>query len=64
VIAAKPFLLSDRSFLLVAAKRVTVDGVILEGKGVTPTVSVPREIAYAAGEDQPLREACRIASHS
>ena len=62
VVAGKPFLLSDRSLLLVAAKLVTVDGIVLEGIGVEPTVRVAREIPYSGGDDKPLREACRIAS--
>ena len=61
VAAAKPFILSDHSLLLVATRLVTVDGVVLEGKGVEPTVVVSRHIPYCGGEDQPFTEACRIA---
>jgi carboxyl-terminal processing protease len=62
VAAAKPFLLSDRSLLLVAVKFATVNGVTLEGHGVEPTIHVPREIPYSAGMDQPLEEAQKIAA--
>ena len=62
VVAGKPFLLSDGSLLLVAAKLVTIDGTVLEGIGVEPAVRVEHEIPYSCGDDPPLREAYRIAS--
>ncbi len=62
VIAARPFILSDGSFLLIATCAVKVDGEILEGNGVQPDVVIPHEIAYAAGNDPQLEAALEIAA--
>jgi len=62
VVAGKPFLLSDGSLLLVASKLVTVDGTVLEGTGVDPTIRVAHDIPYSAGDDPPQEAAYRIAS--
>ncbi|SIT56161.1 conserved hypothetical protein [Mesorhizobium prunaredense] len=55
VAAARPFLLSDRSLLLVATHRVEVDGTVLEGKGVSPDIIVEARLDYAAGVDPVLQ---------
>ncbi|MCC7251824.1 S41 family peptidase [Hyphomicrobium sp.] len=62
LLAGRGFLLSDRSFLMVAVNDVTVDGERLEGTGVAPTVEVPFEIPYAAGRDPQLEKAIEILS--
>jgi carboxyl-terminal processing protease len=49
--AARPFLLSDGSLLLLAVNDVFVDGQRLEGVGVTPTLEVPFPVEYAQGKD-------------
>ncbi|WP_083841525.1 S41 family peptidase [Bradyrhizobium sp. STM 3843] len=62
VAAAKPFLLCDRSLLLIATHRVTVDGNILEGIGVKPDVEIHRQTAYSAGKDEQLSVALGLAA--
>jgi carboxyl-terminal processing protease len=61
VTAARPFILSDGSLLLVAARRVTVDGVALEGRGVSPDVQIEAPSAFAQGADPPLVAAMEMA---
>jgi carboxyl-terminal processing protease len=51
VAAAKPFLLSDCSLLLVATAQVTVDGTVLEGCGVTPDIEVVSPLPFAQASD-------------
>jgi carboxyl-terminal processing protease len=60
VLAARAFLLSDDSLLLVAVTDVLVDGERLEGKGVAPDVEVPFPLPYAQGRDPQLAEAVRL----
>ncbi|MES0030407.1 S41 family peptidase [Mesorhizobium sp. M0040] len=55
VAAARPFLLSDRSLLLVATHRVEVDGAVLEGEGIKPDIFVETPLDYAAGTDPVLQ---------
>jgi C-terminal processing protease CtpA/Prc len=57
VLAARAFMLGDRSLLLLAVADVRVDGERLEGVGVTPDVEVPYDIRYAAGADPQLARA-------
>ena len=61
VTAARPFLLSDGSLLLIANRRVTVDGLVLEGRGVTPDVEVNAPLPYAEGVDPQLDAAVVVA---
>lgn len=61
VSAAKPFLLSDDSLLLIATLRVVVDGVVLEGRGVAPDVAVDAPLPYADGADPQLDAAITLA---
>jgi C-terminal processing protease CtpA/Prc len=56
VVAGRGYVLPDDSLLIVAVADVTVDGARLEDVGVTPEVTVPFDIRYAAGRD-PQREA-------
>ncbi len=62
LLAGRGFLLSDRSFLMVAVNDVAVDGERLEGKGVDPTIEVPFDIPYAGGKDPQLDKAVEVLS--
>lgn len=62
LLAARAFLLSDGSLLILAVNDVTVDGERLEGKGVVPTIEVPFELPYAAGKDPQLNRAISVLS--
>jgi carboxyl-terminal processing protease len=64
VLAARPFLLSDGSLLLLAVNDVFVDGQRLEGVGVTPTLEVPFPVEYAQGKDPQLERALEFLSRS
>ena len=57
VLAARAFLLSDGSLLLLAVNDVFVDGQRLEGVGVTPTLEVPFPVEYAQGKIPQLERA-------
>ena len=56
VVAGRGYALPDDSLLIIAVADVFVDGARLEGAPVTPDVTVPFDIRYAAGRD-PQREA-------
>ena len=62
LLAARAFLLSDGSLLILAVNDVAVDGERLEGKGVVPTIEVPFELPYAAGKDPQLSRAISVLS--
>lgn len=62
VLAATAFLLDDGSLLLLAVEDVRVDGVRLEGVGVSPTIEVPFDLTYAAGRDPQLDRAVHVVS--
>jgi C-terminal processing protease CtpA/Prc len=64
VLAARAFLLSDGSLLLLAVDDVRVDGQRLEGVGVTPTIEVPFAVEYAQGKDPQLQRAIELLSRS
>ena len=64
VLAARAFLLSDGSLLLLAVDDVFVDGQRLEGVGVTPTIEVPFTLEYAQGRDPQLERAIALLSRS
>ncbi len=64
VLAARAFLLSDGSLLLLAVNDVFVDGQRLEGVGVTPTIEVPFTVEYAQGKDPQLERALELLSRS
>ena len=57
VLAGRAFMLKDNSILELAVLDVHVDGMRLEGNGVTPSIEVPFEIRYAAGADPQLDRA-------
>jgi carboxyl-terminal processing protease len=54
LLAGRAFLLSNGCLLLLAVADVSIDGERLEGRGVTPLVSVPFDIRYAQGNDPQL----------
>jgi carboxyl-terminal processing protease len=62
VLAATAFLMSNGNLLLLAVADVLVDGQRLEGGGVTPTIEVPFDPAYAAGMDPQLDRAVEVLS--
>jgi carboxyl-terminal processing protease len=64
VLASTAFLMSDGSLLLLAVSDVRVDGERLEGAGVTPTIDLPFDSAYAAGRDPQLDRAVEVLSHA
>jgi carboxyl-terminal processing protease len=64
VLASTAYLMSDGSLLLLAVSDVRVDGERLEGAGVTPTIDVPFDSAYAAGRDPQLDRAVEVLSHA
>ena len=57
VLAGRAFVLEDNSLLEIAVSDVHVDGMRLEGNGVSPDISVPFELPYAAGNDPQLDRA-------
>ena len=57
LLAGRAYLLSNGSLLLLAVADVSVDGERLEGRGVTPLVTVPFDIRYAQGNDPQLARA-------
>jgi carboxyl-terminal processing protease len=64
VLASTAFLMSDGSLLLLAVSDVRIDGERLEGIGVTPTIDVPFDSAYAAGKDPQLDRAVEALSRA
>jgi carboxyl-terminal processing protease len=54
LLAARGFLLSDGSLLVLAVSDVRVEGERLEGRGVVPDVEVSFRLPYAAGRDPQL----------
>jgi C-terminal processing protease CtpA/Prc len=57
VLAGRAFVLKDNSLLEIAVSDVHVDGMRLEGNGVSPDISVPFELPYTAGNDPQLDRA-------
>ena len=55
------FILSDGSLLEVPCMDVKVDGLRLEGIGVTPTVYVDAALEYSHGRDPQLEAAINMA---
>jgi len=51
VLAGRAFMLKDNSILELAVLDVHIEGVRLEGNGVTPNIEVPFELPYSAGAD-------------
>jgi carboxyl-terminal processing protease len=59
LLAARGFVLSDDSLMIIAVDDVAVDGERLEGRGVEPTIPVPFDLPYAGGRDPQLDRAVR-----
>jgi C-terminal processing protease CtpA/Prc len=57
VVAGRAFVLKDNSLLEIAVLDVRVDGMRLEGRGVTPDIDVPFEVRYSAGADPQIERA-------
>jgi carboxyl-terminal processing protease len=57
VLAGGVFCLDDGAVLYLASSAVTVDGEVLEGKGVAPDLAVPFDLRHAAGKDKQLEAA-------
>jgi carboxyl-terminal processing protease len=60
LLAGTAFLLSDGGLLILAVNDAAVDGERVEGKGVDPTIEVPFDIRYAAGQDPQLDKAIAV----
>jgi carboxyl-terminal processing protease len=61
VLGGRPFLMKDGSMLYLAVTDVFTDGERLEGKGVTPNISVPFQLEYAQGADPQKEQAITAA---
>lgn len=62
VVAGRPFIMQDGSLLYVAVSDVYVNGnQRLEGKGVTPDITVPFSLEYAQGADPQKERAIKVA---
>lgn len=57
LLAGRAYLLSNGGLLILAVADVVVDGERLEGRGVTPDITVPFDIRYAQGHDPQLAQA-------
>jgi carboxyl-terminal processing protease len=60
VLPGGPFCLDNGAVLYLARSRLTVDGEVLEGKGVAPDVAVPFDLRHAAGRDRQLEAAIDV----
>ncbi len=57
VAGGRLFLLSNGDLLYLACRSTEIDGVNLEGVGVTPDIEVPMDIRYCKGKDRQLDQA-------
>lgn len=60
VVGGQPFLLSDGSLLLLSVLDIAVDGERLEGRGVTPDISVKSRLEYSRGKDPQYERAITL----
>jgi carboxyl-terminal processing protease len=60
VLAGSPYCLKNGALLYLAVSAVSVDGDVLEGRGVEPDVVVPFDVRYAEGKDLQLEKAIEI----
>ncbi|RUS96659.1 carboxyl-terminal processing protease [Dulcicalothrix desertica PCC 7102] len=60
VVAGRPFIMQDGTLLYVAVTNVFVNGTRLEGKGVTPDITVPFTLEYAQGADPQKEKAIEV----
>ncbi|MEZ4850153.1 MAG: S41 family peptidase [Bacteroidia bacterium] len=61
VVAGRLFVMPSGNLLYLAVNNAMVDGEVLEGKGVSPTISVPMRIPYLEGKDIQLEKAIETA---
>jgi carboxyl-terminal processing protease len=54
VLAGGVYCLDDGAVMYLASAAVTIDGEVLEGKGVAPDLAVAFDVRYAAGRDRQL----------
>ncbi len=62
MLPGSPYCLKNRALLYLASATLTIDGEVLEGKGVAPDVAVPFELPYADGKDPQLDKAVELLS--
>ena len=62
VLPGSPYCLKNGALLFLAVRALTVDGEVLEGRGVAPDVEVPFDVRYAGGKDPQLEKAVEILS--
>jgi carboxyl-terminal processing protease len=60
VVAGRPIVMQDGTLLYVAVTNVFVNGTRLEGKGVTPDITVPFNLEYAQGADPQKDKAIEV----
>jgi carboxyl-terminal processing protease len=60
VVAGRPFAMQDGNLLYVAVADVLVDNNRLEGKGVTPDITIPFVLEYAQGADPQKEKAIEV----
>jgi carboxyl-terminal processing protease len=60
LLAGRAYLMSNGDLLLLAVADVSIDGERLEGRGVTPSITVPFDFRYAQGRDPQLARAVDI----
>jgi carboxyl-terminal processing protease len=60
VLASSAFVMGNGDLLLLAVSDVLVDGQRLEGVGVAPTIEVPFDFRYSAGQDPQLDRAVQV----
>jgi len=63
VLPGSPYCLDNGAILYLTGSSLTVDGEVLEAKGVAPDVAVPFDLRYAGGRD-PQLDAALDASHA
>jgi carboxyl-terminal processing protease len=61
VVGGRPFVMEDGSLLYVAVADVLVDNNRLEGKGVTPDITIPFALEYAQDADPQKEKAIEVA---
>jgi len=62
VLPGSPYCLKNGALLFLAVGSLTVDGEVLEGRGVDPDVEVPFDVRYSGGKDPQLEKAVEILS--
>jgi carboxyl-terminal processing protease len=60
VVAGRPYIMQDGTLLYVAVANVFTNGTRLEGKGVTPDITVTNNLEYAQGADPQKDKAIEV----